>query len=81
MFADEYMVIAGSYLTPTPQIAAQPGRGGVVQRHEPGLPELCLADQQPVGCDIGEPEFQRLGDPRTGSDQKRKQCRVGLPFQ
>ena len=81
MFADEHMVLAGNDLPPTLQITVQPHCCGVVQRHEAGFSELRLADQQPVGRDIGEPEIQRLGDAQSGCDQKRKQCRVGLPFQ
>jgi hypothetical protein len=52
--ADEHMIIDCTSLSTTSQVAVQTRLGRGVQWHETALPELGLADQQPICREIGK---------------------------
>ena len=64
---------------PQPQVAAQRGGRGRVQRHQPGLAELGLADGQHPGreVEVWPVEADRLADAHTGDREQPDQGLVG----
>ena len=49
--------------------------------HQAALPKLGFPDQQPISCDVGKSQAQRLGDAQPGASQQCKQGRVSVRSQ
>ena len=74
---DEHRISLGTGPA-TRQISLQAGDRRVVQRHQAGLPELGLADQQTVAGHVGDRQLQGFGDPQPGGREQRDQGRIGV---
>ena len=78
---DEHRRVTGTGVQPVaqPQVAAERGGGGGMQRHQPGFAELGAADGQHAGAgvEVGAVQADRLTDPHAGDREQADQGLIG----
>ena len=74
---DEDVVLSGRIGALLLEVPLEPGLGGWVQGHEPGLAEFGLTDHQAVRREVRTPQANRFRHPEAGARQQSKERAVG----